>query len=222
MSDFSFLDISYPDYQESNYPSHPLYNPFARWVWQYGQSDSKHGQSDSISIREPNYSLWSQVKRACIRQRNDEFVRTPNLKQCKLYCEDESGFPCKSVEFNTKTYQCHLSKYTRRSAEEDYMEPCIFPNWEYSEMVEWDPPINACTKGAKSEAKWEGTVESVRVCLTKCRDADLFACRSVEFESTSRTCYLFNTQETSDRRRPCPLANTDWKCSVVKVWLPDA
>jgi len=218
MEAFTFLNPSYADFQVLNYPSSPLYNPFGRWVWQQ--------QPQSGSIREPNYSRWSQDKKACIRRKDDEYVRTPNLKQCQLYCEDESDFPCKSVEFNPRTYQCHLSRYTRRSAEDDYIEPCIVPHWDYSEMVEWYTPFtNACTIGGEIEAKWKGTAESLLGCLKSCKDGPMdapisFACRSVEFESISKSCYLFNTEETSDRRRPCPLAITDWNCAVVKVRQP--
>ncbi|CAL4248425.1 unnamed protein product, partial [Meganyctiphanes norvegica] len=82
-----------------------------------------------------NQPVWTDVANACIIGKNDKFFQeVPNIEGCKAHCQAQDG--CNSVEYNSGTGNCVLSKSDSRSP--NYRKPC--PEnadnvWKYLEII---------------------------------------------------------------------------------------
>ncbi|XP_022242070.1 uncharacterized protein LOC106459815 [Limulus polyphemus] len=89
-----------------------------------------HIRSENVCNR-----LWAfeRVPNKALRGLDSTIIFTDNKESCLVACLNENRFLCRSVEFNYRKLQCHLSVYDRRSPGVfvdmvDFMEVDYFEN----------------------------------------------------------------------------------------------
>ena len=80
------------------------------------------------------YSIWKEVRSACIRGNNYHAYLVNSLEECKLKCQQDSR--CRSVDYRGINGLCHLSEATSESYA--YTEPCYTQGYVYTERTDRD------------------------------------------------------------------------------------
>ncbi|CAL4087761.1 unnamed protein product [Meganyctiphanes norvegica] len=124
-----------------------------------------------------------------------------NRRDCIEACLGETGFLCRSAEYNPTSLVCILSRWDRRTFPDDFVDAAS----EESEYLE-----NQCT-GVDTSCDYQitenaypryldttidGIISEIQ-CQTECTNFDRFNCRSFAYYATASQCFLSGDDKVS-------------------------
>lgn len=140
---------------------------------------------------------WARIRNACVKEKNIWRGYVNTIEQCKSRCF--SRYNCRSIEFQSSSFFCHLSNATSKDIE--YYEPCFedASDWFFTEYDGWKDIRSGCIKGHNFDAVF---VETIDECKLKCQQTA--NCRSIDFRGLNGLCHL-STESSASKHyvEPC-------------------